>query len=236
MTNGSPSPGTFPPTERTRIRRDDRAHYDREVVYAVFDEALICHVGFVVDGQPYVMPTIHSRVGDTLYLHGSPATRMMRTVKRGAPVCITATLLDGLVLAKSAFHHSMNYRSAVVIGAGREITDPDEKMVAMRAVVEHVARGRWDEARQPNEKEFKGTAIVAIPIDEASAKVRTGPPIEDDDDLALEVWAGVLPLRTIPGRPEPSPDVTVGTPIPPSVDRWSRSSRRQNPKPGTAVT
>lgn len=224
MTNGSPQTGSFTPTDRTRIRRDDRAHYDREVVHAVFDEALICHVGFVVDGQPYVVPTIHSRVGDTLYLHGSPATRMMRALKQGVPVCITATLLDGLVFAKSAFHHSMNYRSAVVVGTAREVADPEEKMVAMRAIVEHVARGRWDEARQPNDKEFKGTAIVAVPIDEASAKVRTGPPIEDDDDLDLDVWAGVLPLRTVVGRPEPSPDVTVGTPIPASVDQWSRES------------
>lgn len=214
----------FVPTGNTRVRREERADYDRATLHAILDEALICHVGFVVDGQPFVMPTIHSRVDDNLYLHGSPGTRMMRTLKKGASACVTVTLLDGLVMARSAFHHSMNYRSAVVIGAGRDVSDPAEKMAAMRAVVEHVAPGRWEECRQPNEKEFNGTAIVAIRIDEASAKARTGPPIEDEVDLGLAVWSGVLPLRVEPGAPESAPDVTPGAAVPPSVLAWARPS------------
>ncbi|MBI2169801.1 MAG: pyridoxamine 5'-phosphate oxidase family protein [Actinobacteria bacterium] len=203
-----PEAPTSAPTARTTIRRDDRGVYDRAVIDSVFDEALICHVGFALDRQPYVIPTIHARVGDVLYLHGSPATRMIRTLKGGAPVCVTATLLDGLVLARSVFHHSMNYRSAVVLGRAREVTDPGEKMAALEAIVEHVAPGRWGEARRPNEKEFRGTAVLAIPITEASAKVRTGPPVDDEEDLALPVWAGVIPLTLARGEPDPTPNLS----------------------------
>jgi nitroimidazol reductase NimA-like FMN-containing flavoprotein (pyridoxamine 5'-phosphate oxidase superfamily) len=190
------------PTPRTTVKRHpERGEYDRETIEAILDEALICHVGFVVDGQPYVIPTIHARDGDVLYLHGSPASRMLRTIKEGVDVCVTATLLDGLVLARAVYNHSMNYRSAVVLGRAREITDLSEKLHAMECVVEHVVPGRWAEARQPNEGEIKGTTILALPLEEASAKIRTGPPTDFDEDMSLPVWAGVIPLDLQRGRP-----------------------------------
>jgi uncharacterized protein len=184
-------------------RHPERGEYDRETIDAILDEALICHVGFVVDGQPYVIPTIHARAGDILYLHGSPASRMLRRIKEGVDVCVTATLLDGLVLARSVYNHSMNYRSAIVLGRAHEITDIDGKLRAMECVVEHVVPGRWAEARQPNEGEIKGTTILALPLHEASAKIRTGPPKDFDEDLSLPVWAGVIPLDLQRGRPYP---------------------------------
>jgi uncharacterized protein len=209
-------------TARTKVRRHpERGAYDRDTIDAILDEALICHLGFVVDGQPYVIPTIHARDGDTLYIHGSPGSRMLRTVKEGVDVCVTATLLDGLVLARSVYHHSMNYRSAVVLGRAREITDPDEKLRAMECVVEHVVRGRWADARQPNEGELKATTILALSLDEASAKIRTGPPLDDEDDLAFPTWAGVVPLRLEPGTP--IPDGNVDTPPPGYASAYRRS-------------
>ena len=192
-----------PPSERTRVRRlPERGVYERDAIDAIVDEALICHLAYVQDGEPRVIPTIHARVGDILYVHGSNASRTLRATKGGAPVAAEVTLLDGLVLARSAFHHSMNYRSVVVYGRAREVTDPTEKFEAQRALVEHVVRGRSADARTPNDRELDQTTILAIPMDEASAKVRTGPPKDEDEDLELSVWAGVLPFTTLPGEPE----------------------------------
>jgi uncharacterized protein len=194
------------PTERTRVRRlPERGVYDRETIDAILDEALICHVAYVVEGQPRVIPTIHARDGDVLYIHGSNASRTLRAARGGAPVAVEVTLLDGLVLARSAFHHSMNYRSVVVYGLAREITDPDEKWRAQQALVEHVVHGRSSDARMPNERELNQTTILAVPLDEASAKIRTGPPKDEDEDYGLPVWAGVVPLATVSGEPDPDP-------------------------------
>ena len=204
-----------PPTERTRVRRlPERGVYDREAIDAILDEALICHLAYAIDGQPRVIPTIHARDGNVLYVHGSNASRTLRAAKSGAPVAVEVTLLDGLVLARSAFHHSMNYRSVVVYGLAREITDPDEKWRAQRALVEHVVHGRSADARMPNERELNQTTILAVPLDEASAKVRTGPPKDEDEDYGLPVWAGVLPLATVPGEPQPDPAMSEGVPEP----------------------
>jgi hypothetical protein len=189
-------------TQRTTVKRHpERGAYERATIDAILDEALICHVGFNVDGQPFVIPTIHARDGDTLYLHGSPGSRMLRTLRKGVELCVTATLLDGIVLARSVYNHSMNYRSVVVLGRARELTDHTEKLHAMECVVEHVVPGRWTEARQPNDSEIKATTILALGLEEASAKVRTGPPIDFDQDLELPVWAGVIPLDLRRGRP-----------------------------------
>jgi nitroimidazol reductase NimA-like FMN-containing flavoprotein (pyridoxamine 5'-phosphate oxidase superfamily) len=230
ITTGAPpdaGKGDLEPTSRTTLRRlPARGRFDRETVYAILDEALICHVGFVTDGQPFVIPTIHARVEDRLYVHGSAASRMLKTLEGGVPVCVTATLLDGLVLARSAFHHSMNYRSAVVLGRAEAVTDPKEKSEALEAVVEHVARGRWAEAREPNAKEMAGTLVMRLPIEEASAKVRTGPPLDDEEDYALPVWAGVLPLALVPGEPIADPRLPAGRPVSPSAAAYRRPTRR----------
>lgn len=189
-------------TPRTKVKRiPDRARYDREVIDAILDEALVCHVGFVVDGKPFVIPTLHARVGDELVIHGSAASRMMRGLAEGIEVCITVALLDGLVLARSAFHHSVNYRSVVIFGKARLVDDPDEKMNALKAFTNHVEPGRWELVREPNELEMKATTVLAIPIDEASAKVRTGGPVDDEDDMKIDVWAGVIPLSVVRGNP-----------------------------------
>ena len=213
-----------PPSERTQVHRlPDRGVYDPDAIHAILDEALFCHVAYVQEGSPRVIPTIHARIDDTLYIHGSNASRTLRASKAaGAEVAIEVTLLDGLVLARSAFHHSMNYRSVVVYGHVREVIDPDEKWAAQRALVEHVARGRAEEARMPNPVELKQTTILAIPIAEASAKVRTGPPKDEPEDLDLDVWAGVLPLRLVPGEPEPDPGLKAGLEPPPSVVGYRR--------------
>lgn len=214
------------PTPRTTLRRlPQRGHFDRETVCAILDEALVCHVGFVADGQPFVIPTIHARVEDRLYVHGSAASRMLKTVKGGVPVCLTVTLLDGLVLARSAFHHSMNYRSVVVLGEAQAVADEREKWDALHAIVEHVAPGRWTEVREPSAKEMAGTLVLRLPIEEASAKVRTGPPLDDEEDYASPCWAGVLPLRLVPGTPEADPRLPVGRPLPPSVTAYATPRR-----------
>jgi nitroimidazol reductase NimA-like FMN-containing flavoprotein (pyridoxamine 5'-phosphate oxidase superfamily) len=206
---------------RTTVKRHpERGVYDRATIDAILDEALICHLGFVHDGQPYVIPTIHARDGDALYLHGSPGSRMLRDLKQGIDICVTATLLDGLVLARSVYHHSMNYRSAVVLGRGREVTDRTEKLHAMQCVVEHVVRGRWDDARQPSAGELDGTTILAVALDEASAKIRAGGPKDDARDLELGVWAGVIPLSLEPRAPVPDNDL----PVPAYADRYPRRS------------
>jgi nitroimidazol reductase NimA-like FMN-containing flavoprotein (pyridoxamine 5'-phosphate oxidase superfamily) len=192
-------------TDRTTVKRlPDRASYDRDAANAILDEALICHVGFVMDGQPFVIPTIHARGGSTLYVHGSAASRMLREGRK-VPLCVTVTLLDGLVMARSAFHHSMNYRSVLVLGQAREVTDAEEKLAALRAIVEHVAAGRWDEVRWPTGTELRGTTVLALPIDEASVKIRSGPPKDDEEDYALPTWAGVIPLRMVAGEPLADP-------------------------------
>jgi uncharacterized protein len=204
---------------RTTVKRlAKRADYDRETVNAILDEALICHVGFVHDGRPYVIPTIHARDGDTLYLHGSPGSRMLRELKRGFDVCVTVTLLDGLVLARSVYHHSMNYRSVVVLGRAHELTSRDEKLRAMERVVEHVVPGRWRDARHPTEGEIDGTTILTLSLDEASAKVRSGPPGDLEADLTLPVWAGVVPLRLTAQGAESDCEL----PVPPYVERYAR--------------
>ena len=214
-----------PPSERTRVRRlPERGVYDRGTIDAIIDEALICHLAYVVDGEPRVIPTIHARAGDTLYVHGSNASRTLRTAKQGTPVAIEITLLDGLVLARSAFHHSMNYRSVVVYGRAREVTDPDEKWEAQRTLVEHVAHGRAADARMPNQRELDQTTILAVGMDEASAKVRTGPAKDEEDDLELPIWAGILPLVTVPGEPEPDPHLGDDVPVPDYVRDYRRSA------------
>jgi nitroimidazol reductase NimA-like FMN-containing flavoprotein (pyridoxamine 5'-phosphate oxidase superfamily) len=211
------------PTPRTTLRRlPARGHFDRATVNAILDEALVCHVGFVTDGQPFVIPTIHARAGDQVFVHGSAASRMLKTLQGGVPVCLTATLVDGLVLARSAFHHSMNYRSVVVLGDAQAVTDDRAKWDALHAIVEHVAPGRWSEVREPSAKELAGTLVLRLPIEEASAKVRTGPPLDDEEDYALECWAGVLPLRLTPGAPLPDPKMPAGRPLPPSVTGYAR--------------
>ena len=211
------------PTPRTTLRRPPaRGHFDRATVNAILDEALVCHVGFVGDGQPFVIPTIHARVGDEVFVHGSAASRMLKTLQGGVPVCLTATLLDGLVLARSAFHHSMNYRSVVVLGDAQAVTDERERWDALHAIVEHVAPGRWSEVREPSAKELAATLVLRLPIEEASAKVRSGPPLDDEEDYALECWAGVLPLRLTPGTPVPDPRMPAGRGLPASVVGYAR--------------
>jgi len=196
------------PSSRTQVERlPERGHYDRETIHAILDQAFLCHVGFVVDGQPFVIPTGFGRSGDTLYIHGSAASRMLRNLSAGVPVCVTVTLLDALVVARSLFHSSMNYRSVVVLGTAKLITDGEEKMRALRAVSEQIFPGRWDDARQPNEQELKATSVMAIPLTEASAKIRTGPAKDDKEDYALPIWAGLLPLRVTAGTPQPDPEL-----------------------------
>jgi nitroimidazol reductase NimA-like FMN-containing flavoprotein (pyridoxamine 5'-phosphate oxidase superfamily) len=201
------------PSARTTVKRHpERGAYDREVIDAILDEALICHVGFAIDGQPFVIPTIHARDGDVLYLHGSPGSRMLRNLRKEIDACVAVTLLDGLVLARSVYNHSMNYRSVVVLGRAREVTDHKEKLHAMQCVVEHILPGRWEDARQPSEQEIKATAILALALDEASAKIRTGPPTDDEGDLELPVWAGVIPLALRPAPAVPDDGATGPTP------------------------
>ena len=200
-------------TPRTTVKRlGNRGVYDRDTIHAIVDEALICHVGFVVDGQPFVIPTIHTRIDDRLYFHGSAANRMLRTMQAGVEACVTVTLLDGLVMARSAFHHSMNYRSAVILGTAVAVTEEEEKRRVLDALVEHVCRGRSADARKPNDAELKQTLVLRMPIEEASAKVRTGPPIDDEEDYGLPIWAGVLPLALTAATPLPDDRSTVAVP------------------------
>jgi len=213
----------FTPTERTQVKRlPKRGKYERDTVFAILDEGFVCHVGFSVDGQPYVIPTNYGRLGDTLYLHGSAASRMLRTLSEGVAVSVTVTHVDGLVLARSAFHHSVNYRSVVILGAARLVSDPAEKMEALRVFTEHVMKGRWDDVRQPTEQELKATTVLALPLEEVSAKVRTGGPVDDEEDYALPVWAGVLPLQTVVKEPLPDAQRKKDEPIPDYLKNYSR--------------
>jgi uncharacterized protein len=218
------STDAFAPTERTRVRRKpERGAYDRATVEAILDEALYCHVATVDErGRPRAIPTIHVRVGDVVYIHGSMGSRTLRDLRDGREVCLVTTLLDGLVFARSAAHHSMNYRSAIVYGTAREVTDPDERWRAQSALVDHVCAGRAEQARMPNARELRETMILAIPLEEASAKVRTGPPLDDEDDVVLPIWAGVLPLGTVAGSPEDAPDLPAGVEVPGNVAAYRR--------------
>jgi len=208
---------------RTRLVREaDRAVYDRAAAYKILDEGFICHVGFVADGQPFVIPTGYGRVGDNFYFHGSAASRMLRRVDEGVPVCVTVTLLDGLVLARSIFNHSMNYRSVVILGTAHAVTDPQEKLEALRLLSEHIIPGRWAESRQPNEKELKATSILKLPIEEFSAKVRQGPVIDDEEDYAFETWAGVVPLNLVAGEPLDDARLMPGLKAPEYAKNYTR--------------
>jgi len=212
----------FMPTERTTLhRRPNRASYDQATVEAILDEGFFCHVGFVVDGQPYVIPTIHARIGDRLYLHGSAASRMLRSLREGIPLCVTVTLLDGLVLARSAFHHSMNYRSVTILGTAHEVTEQAERLDALKAIVEHVVPNRWEDVRWPTEQELKATLVLRLPIAEVSAKIRTGPPLEDEEDYQLPCWAGEIPLQLTPQMPVADPRLDPAI-VPPAYVRGYR--------------
>jgi nitroimidazol reductase NimA-like FMN-containing flavoprotein (pyridoxamine 5'-phosphate oxidase superfamily) len=216
-------PENYIPTARTRlVREPDRAVYDREAAYRILDEGFICHVGFVVEGQPFVIPTGYGRVGDDLYIHGSAASRMLRNLDQGVAVCVTVTLLEGLVLARSIFNHSMNYRSVVVLGTAVAVTEQAEKLEALRRLSEHILPGRWAESRQPNEKEIKATLVMRLPIAEFSAKVRQGPPIDDEEDYAFPTWAGVIPLNMVAGEPIDDPRLMAGQTVPEYARRYSR--------------
>ena len=193
---------TYTPTPRTELHRlPKRGVYDEATVHAILDEAFLCHVGFAVDGQPFVIPTGYGRDGKRLYIHGSAASRMLRTLAGGVDVCVTITLVDGFVLAKSAFHHSFNYRSVVVLGKARLVSDPAEKWDALRCITNHIVHGRWEEVRQPNDQELKATTVLCLDLVEVSAKVRNGPPVDDEEDLSLAVWSGVVPIKTVVADP-----------------------------------
>jgi len=198
-------------------------------VHAILDEAYFCHVGFSVDGQPYVQPTVHARLGEELYLHGAIANRMLRTVAGGVNVCVTVTLLDGLVLARSAFHHSMNYRSVMILGVARAVSSAEEKRRALTAIVNHVLPGRAADVRAPDPRELSATLVLALPITEASAKIRSGPPLDADEDYALRCWAGVLPLRLTARPPEPDPRLAADIALPHSLAAWSRGGPEDGP-------
>jgi len=219
----------IPRTDRSTLRRlPNRGVQERALIHAILDEGLICHVGFVVDGQPFVIPTIHVRLGDHLYFHGSPASRMLKALDQGVEVCVTVTLVDGLVLARSAFHHSMNYRSVMLFGTARAVESAEDKMEILQALTEHLIRGRWQEVRSPTPGELKGTLVLSLPIAEASAKVRTGPPVDDEQDYDLPVWAGVLPLRVTAGEPVADPRLRPEVELPSRVARY--------PGPGPAAS
>jgi nitroimidazol reductase NimA-like FMN-containing flavoprotein (pyridoxamine 5'-phosphate oxidase superfamily) len=221
--SSTPAP---PPSERVRLRRKrERASYEREVIDAILDEALIAHLGIVEDGQPFVIPTLHARRGDVVYCHGSSASRTLRALAAGVPACLTVSLIDGLVLARAAMHHSANYRSAMLIGTARIVVDDEEKRAALRAVVEHIVPGRWDDVRAPTENELKATSVLALAIDEASAKVRAGGPMDDEEDYALPAWAGVIPLTSTARTPEPDPRLPAGI-APPAYATDYRRPRR----------
>ena len=214
-------------TDRTRVKRlPNRGAYDRDTIYAILDAGFICHVGYVMDGQPYVIPTGYARIRDDLYIHGSSASRMLRNLAQGVDVCVTVTLVDGLVLARSAFHHSINYRSVVVLGKAVLVEDAEEKDKALEAFTEHIIPGRWPEIRWPSELELKATSVLKLPIEEASAKVRVGDPKDDEEDYAMDIWAGVLPLSITPSEPIPDSRLKEGTPVPEHVSGYGRKNDR----------
>jgi nitroimidazol reductase NimA-like FMN-containing flavoprotein (pyridoxamine 5'-phosphate oxidase superfamily) len=219
---GTPEPS--PASERVRLRRKrERGSHDRVLVDAILDEGLVAHLGICdADGQPLVIPTLHARRGDVVYCHGSAVSRTLRALRAGTPACLTVTLLDGIVLARSVMHHSANYRSAMILGTATEVSDPQEKLDALRAIVEHIVPGRWEHARHPTESEMKATAVLSIPITEFSAKVRTGPPLDDEEDYALGFWAGVIPMEQVPGPALPDPRLADGIPTPGHASGYRR--------------
>jgi nitroimidazol reductase NimA-like FMN-containing flavoprotein (pyridoxamine 5'-phosphate oxidase superfamily) len=234
MSTAAPPPAAPPPpSDRTRVlRAPARGHYDAATVHAILDAAPICHVGYVTDDdQPIVIPTIHGRIDDALYLHGAAGNAMLRGID-DRPVSVTTTIIDGLVLARSVFHHSMNYRSVVVLGRGATVEDPDERMAALEAITERISPGRWEHCRLPNDKELRATRVTRIPLREASAKIRTGPPSDDVDDLDLDVWAGVVPWTTSAGAPEPAPDLRPGIAVPDHVAAMAPPHGQLTPKKG----
>lgn len=211
------------PSQRTTIKRiPQRGSYERDVIYQILDEGLVCHVGFVADGQPFVIPTAYGRIDDTLYIHGSPASRMLRLLQQGIDVCVTVTLLDGLVLARSAFHHSMNYRSVVVFGTATLVEDATQKLAALKAFTEHVISGRWQEVRSPSRSELAGTLVLSLPLVEASAKVRTGGPNDDASDYDLPVWAGEIPLQLNVAKPIPDSRLQPHIHVPAYISNYTR--------------
>jgi uncharacterized protein len=217
---------TFKPTERTTLKRlPKRGEYDHAAVYQILDEAFICHVGFITGDKPIVIPTSFARVANDLYIHGSAASRMLQALEGGIDVCVTVTLIDGLVLARSAFHHSINYRSVVIFGNASIVTDLDEKTNALQAFTEHIVPGRWQDVRQPNESEMRATMVLKVPLVEVSAKVRTGPPIDDEEDYALNVWAGVVPLELRAGNPVNDDRLPSGIEPPDYARNYARRGR-----------
>jgi nitroimidazol reductase NimA-like FMN-containing flavoprotein (pyridoxamine 5'-phosphate oxidase superfamily) len=217
---------TFLPTDRTKLNRlPKRGEFDRELIYSILDEAFICHVGFVVEGQPYVIPTGYARAGDQLLIHGSGASRMLKALSGGIEVCVTVTLVDGLVLARSAFHHSINYRSVMVFGTAHVLQSEVEKLEALRAFSEHIIKHRWEEVRPPTPNELKATLVLSLPLEEASAKVRTGPPVDDEIDYEMKVWAGEVPLRLSGGIPVNDPRLPAGINPPPYTYDYTRSTK-----------
>jgi nitroimidazol reductase NimA-like FMN-containing flavoprotein (pyridoxamine 5'-phosphate oxidase superfamily) len=214
---------SYTPTPRTRVVREaERGVYDRETAYRILDEGFLCHVGFVVDGQPFVIPTSYGRKDDSLYIHGSAASRMLRQMKESVPVCVTVTLLDGLVLARSIFNHSMNYRSVVVLGKATLVDQPEEKLEALRLLSEHIIPGRWNDVRQPSEKELKATSVLRLAIEEFSAKVRSGPAIDDEEDYSYPTWAGVVPLEIKSGEPIDDARLLTGQVVPEYARNYTR--------------
>ena len=204
---------TYTPTTRTKVRRlSKRAVYDKAKVHQILDEGFLCHVGFVQEGQPFVIPTLYARSDETIYMHGSGASRMLKTLAEGVEVCVTVTLVDGYVLARSAFHHSMNYRSVTVLGRARLVADEEEKLQALRVITDHIVPNRWDEVRGPNELEMRQTIVLALSLEEVAAKVRVGPPVDDEEDYSLPIWAGVVPVHTRLGEPVGDGRVLPGVP------------------------
>jgi nitroimidazol reductase NimA-like FMN-containing flavoprotein (pyridoxamine 5'-phosphate oxidase superfamily) len=216
----------YTPTVRTRVTREPQLGvYDRQVAYQILDEGFVCHLGFTSEGQTFVIPTSYGRSGDNVYIHGSAASRTLKQLKEGVPVCFTLTLLDGLVLARSVFNHSMNYRSVVILGKATAVENEEEKIAALRILSEHIIPGRWEDARLPNERELKATLVLKLPIEEFSAKVRTGPPIDDEDDYAFPAWAGVLPLGLEARAPVPDPRLEPAREVPLYLRQWTRQRR-----------
>jgi uncharacterized protein len=217
---------TYTPTARTRVRRlSKRAVYDKSQIHEILDEGFLCHVGFVHDGQPFVIPTLYGRSGETIYMHGSGASRMLKTLAEGVDVCVTVTLVDAYVLARSAFHHSMNYRSVTILGRARLVADVEEKLQALRIITDHVVPQRWDEVREPNELEMRQTVVLALPLEEVSAKVRVGPPVDDEEDYSRRAWGGIVPIETRLGKPVADGRVLPGVPEV-ELTRFVRRGRR----------
>ena len=220
---------TFEPTRNTTLkRRPDRGSYDRATINAILDEGFVCHVAFAVDGQPFVIPTSYVRVGDQVFIHGSAASRMLSSLSEGIPVCVTVTLVDGLVLARAAFRHSINYRSVVILGTATRLENPKDKVAALRAFMEHVIPGRWAEVRKPTELELSATTVLSVPLAEVSAKIRTGPPKDEQVDYPVPVWAGELPLFVQPGTPLADPSTSIPKPVPDYILRYVRRAKNDD--------